>query len=96
MSQQFFVYVLSNFKRNVLYIGVTNNLIKRVWQHKNDLIKGFTEKYQAHNLVYFELFEDPQNAIKREKQLKNWSRKKKDALITKNNPMLKDLYLTII
>ena len=88
--------MLSNYKRNVLYIGVTGNLVKRIWEHKEELVEGFTKKYHIHDLVYFEFFDNPESAIKREKQLKKWSRKKKNTLVAKLNPTLKDLYFTII
>ncbi len=79
-------------KRNgVLYIGVTNNLIRRVYEHKNNLVIGFTQKYFVHRLVYFEKTEDINSAIIREKQLKKWNRKWKIELIEKENPKWKDL-----
>ncbi len=92
----FFVYILSNFKRNVLYTGVTSNLLRRVWEHKEGIVEGFTNDYQVHDLLYFETYDDPKTAIAREKQIKNWTRKKKNVLITKQNPTLKDLYLTLV
>lgn len=95
-SRQYYVYILSNFTRTVLYTGVTNNLVKRIHQHKNDLVKGFTQRYQIHDLVYYEIFNDPESAIEREKQVKNYSRKKKEEIIQKFNPELKDLYEEII
>lgn len=95
-SVHFFVYILMNHKRNVVYIGITRNLIKRVWEHKNDLISGFTKTYRVHDLIYYEVFADPTAAIAREKQLKKWTRKKKNALIAKMNPTLKDLYPTLV
>ena len=76
-----------------LYIGVTKNLQKRVYEHKNDLIKGFTKKYQCHKLVYFEETSDVESAIKREKQLKKWNRAKKEFLIATKNHEWKDLSL---
>lgn len=88
--------MISNFRRTVLYTGITDNLIKRVWQHKNNLVKGFSRKYYLHNLLYYEIFEDPESAIEREKQIKGWTRQKKDELIIKFNPELKDLYGDII
>lgn len=94
-ERYFCVYILSNYERNVLYIGVTSNLLKRIWEHKEELREGFTSNYKVHDLVYYEFFEDPVSAIEREKQLKKWSRKKKDELIAKMNPTLKDLYSTI-
>lgn len=96
MSQQLYIYLLGNFKRNVIYIGVTRDLVKRVWEHKNDLVPGFTKTYQVHDLLYYEIFDDPKTAIEREKQVKGWNRRKKNALIASINPNLKDLYPTII
>ena len=71
-------------------------MVKRVWQHKNELAEGFTKKYKVHDLVYFEAYEDPKEAIEREKQIKNYSRKKKEEIILKFNPKLKDLYSQIL
>ncbi len=95
-SKQYYVYILSNFTRTVLYTGITNNLIRRIYEHKNSLVEGFTKKYNVHDLVYFEVFEDPLSAIEREKQIKNYSRKKKEKIISEFNPRLKDLYNEII
>lgn len=95
-SGQYYVYILSNFSRTVLYTGITNNLVRRIYEHKNNLVEGFSQKYQVHDLVYFEAFEDPQPAIEREKQIKNYSRKRKETMILKFNPKLKDLYSEII
>jgi putative endonuclease len=89
---QYYTYILANERNGTLYIGVTNNLIKRVYEHKNGLADGFTKKYNIHMLVYFETVEDIQSAIIREKQLKKWERNWKLALIEKNNPVWKDLY----
>lgn len=86
------VYILTNKNNTVLYVGVTNNLTRRIWEHKSKLIEGFTKKYNADNLVYFESFDNPGDAIKREKQLKAGSRKKKVELINKLNPEWKELY----
>jgi len=96
MSKQYYVYILSNYSRTTLYCGVTNNLKRRVWEHKNDLVKGFSQKYQLHYLVYYEIFSDPENAIEREKQIKNYSRKKKEEIILKFNPKTEDLYQSIL
>lgn len=90
------VYILSNFSRTVLYTGVSGNLVKRVWQHKNELADGFTKKYKVHDLVYYEAYEDPTSAIEREKQIKNYSRKKKEEMILKFNPKLRDLYSELV
>ena len=75
---------------------MTNNVVRRIYEHKNNLVKGFTEKYQVHKLVYFEIFEDPENAIKREKAIKNLLRSKKLDLIKIDNPTFSDLYYSII
>jgi len=92
MKKQFYVYILSNKYNNVLYIGVTNDLKRRVYEHKSKLIDGFTKKYNVNKLVYYEIFEDAYNAISREKQLKAGSRKDKIDLINKMNKEWKDLY----
>jgi len=79
-----------------LYIGVTSNLIQRIWQHRNDVAEGFSKEYQTHLLVYFELHGDMGAAILREKQLKKWERKWKIRLIEKSNPYWRDLYPEIV
>jgi putative endonuclease len=91
-QKYYYVYILSNKYNNVIYVGITNDLIRRVYEHKNKLIEGFTEKYNVDKLVYYELFNDPINAITREKQLKGYSRKKKVELINSFNPEWEDLY----
>lgn len=95
-KKQYVVNILGNISRTVLYIGITGNLGARLWEHRNERVKGFTEKYHVHDLLYYEIFEDPENAILREKQLKAWNRKKKDELITKFNPGQVDLYDQVI
>ena len=90
------VYILASQRNGTLYIGVTSNLVQRIWQHKNDLVDGFTGKYGVHSLVYFELLDDMLNAITREKQLKKWNRAWKLALIEKQNPTWQDLWPTIL
>ncbi len=92
MNKQYYVYILRNNSGN-FYIGITNNLIRRVWEHQQKLVKGFTEKYNIHKLIYYEIYHDPQTAIEREKQLKNWNRKKKIMLITQMNPKFEELKL---
>jgi putative endonuclease len=87
---------LASKRNGTLYIGVTSNLIKRIYEHKNNLIEGFTKKYNIHNLVYYEITEDVNSAITREKQLKIWKRNWKIELIEKNNPGWKDLYFELI
>ena len=92
MHKQPAVYILASERNGTLYIGVTSDLVKRIWQHKNDLIDGFTKKYQVHCLVYYEILSDMNEAIKREKQIKKWNRQWKLTLIEKDNPIWKDLY----
>jgi len=89
---QYFVYILASKRKGTLYIGVTNNLIKRVYDHKQNIVEGFTKQYNVHNLVYFEIHEDVNEAILREKQMKKWNRQWKINLIENNNPEWNDLY----
>ena len=89
--KSYYVYILTNKKDGVLYIGVTNNLERRIYEHKNKKIKGFTEKYNLNNLVFYEENNDIAFAIQREKKLKKWNRKWKINLIEKNNPNWNDL-----
>ena len=96
MKKQYYVYIMTNFTNTVLYTGVTSNLVKRVYEHKNKLVKGFTQKYNISKLVYFECFDDPISAITREKQIKAGSRQKKIDLIIKQNLNFDDLYSSII
>ena len=96
MGKQYHVYIVTNPQNNVLYTGVTNNLVKRIWEHKNKLISGFTSKYNVNKLVYYEVFEDINEAIAREKQIKGGSREKKLKLVEINNPLFNDLYNSII
>ena len=90
------MYILTNFNSTVMYIGVTNNLVRRVYEHKKGEIPGFTQRYQVHKLVYFEEFKDVYQAIKREKQLKGWTRAKKNALVETRNPNWEDWSLRLI
>ena len=94
--KQYFVYILASKKNGTLYIGMTSDLIKRVWEHKNKVVEGFTHKYNIHRLVYYEIFDDPENAIKREKRLKFYKRDWKINLICDKNPDWDDLYDTLI
>ncbi len=89
--KQYCVYILTN-KSGTLYIGVTSNLSRRIWEHKNKVVEGFTEKYNINKLVYFEQTENVMSALEREKQLKRWGRQKKIDLISKMNPEWEDLY----
>ena len=86
------VYILASKRGGVLYIGVTSDLLKRAWQHRNDLVEGFTRRYRVHTLVYFEQFESMILAIEREKELKKWRRAWKVALVEKTNPTWRDLW----
>ena len=86
------VYILANKPNGTLYIGVTSNLVQRVWQHKNDLVEGFTKRYGIHRLVWYEAHENMESAITREKMLKRWKRAWKIRLIEKANPKWSDLY----
>ena len=96
MSKQPAVYILASKRNGTLYIGVTSNLLKRVWEHKNNLVAGFTNKYNVHLLVYYELHEDMGSAISREKQLKKWNRAWKLEMIEKQNPGWRDLWEGIL
>ena len=89
---QYFGYMLASKRNGTLYIGVTNKLLKRVHQHKNDVTEGFTRKYNVHSLVYYEVFNRIQDAITREKQMKKWKRQWKMELIEKSNPNWEDLF----
>jgi len=90
------VYILASKKHGVLYIGVTSDLVKRSWEHKNNVAQGFTGKYNVHRLVWYEVHETMLVAIQREKQLKKWNRDWKIQLIEKENPEWRDLYTDIL
>ncbi|TXJ59569.1 GIY-YIG nuclease family protein [Brachyspira aalborgi] len=96
MKKQGFVYILFNRKNGTLYVGVTSDLIKRIYQHKNKLIEGFSKKYGLDKLGYYEIYENIENAILREKQIKSGSRKNKINLIEKVNPNWEDLYNSLL
>jgi putative endonuclease len=96
MKTDSYVYILTNEYNKVFYIGVTSNLIKRIWEHKNKITEGFTSKYNLHKLVYYEATCDIGSAIFREKQLKRWHRQWKINLIKEFNPTFEDLYYKII
>ncbi|MEK7211831.1 MAG: GIY-YIG nuclease family protein [Patescibacteria group bacterium] len=95
-EKTYFVYILASKRNGTLYIGVTSDLIKRVYQHKNNMVAGFTKKYAVHSLVYFDQTSDVMSAIEREKNLKAWKRKWKLDLIEKDNPNWDDLYNKIV
>ena len=92
----YYVYILTNSTNTVMYIGFTNDLYRRVHEHKQGLTDGFTKKYHVNKLVYFEQYKNPLDAIRREKQLKCWRREKKNALVTRKNAEWKDLYSPFI
>ena len=94
-SKQPAVYILASKRNGTLYIDVTSNLVKRIWEHKNNLVEGFTKRYGVHNLVWYELHENMESAILREKMLKEWKRTWKLELIENSNPNWHDLYDTI-
>ena len=96
MMKTYFVYILASKRNGTLYIGVTNDLMRRVYEHKNNLINGFTQKYNVHQLVYYEQTSDIDSAIQREKRLKKWNRKWKLKLIEKENPNWNDLYEQLV
>ena len=91
MTKTFYVYMMSNRSRVVLYTGITNNLVRRVWEHQNGEFKGFTQTYNVNRLVYYESFDDPNEAIAREKEIKGWRRSKKNELVGTQNPKWIDL-----
>ncbi len=90
--RSYYVYILASKRNGTLYVGVTNNLIRRVYEHKNEMVEGFTNKYGVHKLVYYEQTNDLKSAIQRERRLKKWNRKWKMELIEQGNSDWKDLY----
>ncbi len=94
--KMYYVYILTNFTKTVLYVGVTNDLVCRIYEHKQELLEGFTKRYHCTKLVYFESFPNIENAITSEKIIKGWTRKKKIALIESINPNWNDLYKKIL
>ncbi|MEE9536121.1 MAG: GIY-YIG nuclease family protein [Desulfobacterales bacterium] len=96
MNKQPAVYILASKRNGTLYIGVTSDLVKRIWEHKNNRVEGFTKRYNVNRLVWHELHDSMESAITREKRLKNWKRKWKLELIESSNPKWQDLYYRII
>jgi putative endonuclease len=92
----YYIYIMASKRNGTLYIGFTNDLIKRTYEHKNNFVDGFTKKYGIHDLVYYEQTEDVRSALQREKQLKKWNRKWKLRLIEEMNPEWKDLYDSLV
>lgn len=95
-SKTYYVYIMASKRNGTLYIGVTNDLIERTAQHKNAELPGFTKRYRVHRLVYYETFDDPTNAILREKHLKKWNRQWKLRLSERANPQWRDLYHDLV
>ena len=93
--KNYYVYILSSKRNGTLYIGVTSDIIKRVWEHKHNVVEGFTNKYNVHQLVWYEMHNTPESSINREKQIKKWNRAWKLKLIEKDNPEWVDLYGSI-
>ena len=96
MNKQYYIYLLANKKNGTLYTGITNDLLRRIYEHKKNLLPGFTAKYNIHNLVHYEQSESIETAIQREKQIKNWKRSWKIELIEQHNPYWRDLYQDLI
>ena len=96
MNRQPAVYILASKRNGTLYVGVTSDLVKRVWEHRNNVVEGFTSRYGVHRLVYFEMGDDMEQAILREKRIKKWNRVWKIELIDKHNPDWRDLWETIV
>lgn len=92
MGKNYYTYIMASKKNGTLYIGVTSDLLKRAYEHRGGKVEGFTQKYEVKNLVYFEIFDDAENAIKREKRLKKYTREAKIKLIEKENKNWNDLY----
>jgi putative endonuclease len=95
-DKQYYVYILAGKRNGTLYIGVTSDLVKRVFEHKSDLADGFSKRYGVHNLVYYEAVDSIDSAIAREKQMKKWDRAWKIRLIEKANPLWRDLYSDLL
>jgi putative endonuclease len=93
--KQYYVYIMASKKNGTLYVGITGDLIKRVYEHRHGLVGGFTKKYRVTRLVHYEVFDDPQQAIAREKRIKKWYREWKINLIKTSNPQWRDLYSEI-
>lgn len=92
MQYKYYTYIMTNKSNSVLYVGVTNDLWRRVGEHKQNLVDGFTKRYNVHKLVYYEIFNDIKQAIKREKQIKGWLRARKNELISSLNPEWNELF----
>jgi len=95
MKENFYVYILSSQRRGTLYVGVTSDLLKRLYEHKNGVVEGFTKRYGVHRLVYYEVAKDAEAALTRERQIKKWNRVWKLRLIEEHNPEWEDLYASL-
>jgi len=95
LNKNYYVYILTNWNNTVMYVGVTNDLVRRVYEHKNKIYESFTKKYNLKKLVYFELFFDINEAIKREKEIKKWRREKKNTLVESTNPEWIDISIEL-
>jgi putative endonuclease len=95
LNKNYYIYIITNWNNTVMYVGVTNDLMRRLYEHKNKLYDGFTKKYNLNKLVYFELYYDIKEAIKREKEIKKWRREKKNKLVESINPYWRDLSLEL-
>ncbi len=93
MGREYYVYILTTWNHRVLYVGVTNNLVRRLYEHQHEMVDGFTKKYHVHKLVYYESTSDIRSAIEREKEIKGWTRAKKNQLIESKNPLWRELQL---
>ena len=96
MYKESYIYLRTNQSTRVLYTGVTNDLIRRIYEHKNKFVSGFTKQYNVNRLVYYEIFSDIVTAIEREKQIKGWTTKKKNDLVNSLNPKWEDLYPSLL
>ena len=96
LKKTYYTYILASKRNGTLYVGMTSNLKRRAYEHKNDIIEGFTKKYKVHLLVYYKTFSNPRDAIKREKQIKEWKREWKMELIEKENPSWRELYYDLL
>ena len=96
MQKQFYVYILASQRNGTLYTGMTSDLVRRVWQHRNGEVEGFTKQYGVKRLVYYEIHQSAESAITREKQIKKWRRMWKLRIVEKNNPYWNDLYDKIV
>jgi putative endonuclease len=92
MLMNYYIYIMASQRKGTLYVGVTNNLLRRIHEHRNDLVGGFTQEHKVHRLVYWEYTDDIMSAITREKQIKKWNRQWKINLIERGNPTWRDLY----